>query len=59
VSDLANTEHVVTQQDAMLPSWVLSGAPTRSFCQWRVVQLWLGDIFNCVLCFFGEKACSI
>jgi len=52
VTDLANTEHVGNrQQDAMLPFWVLSGAPSRSFWQWRVVQLWPGDIFNCVSCF--------
>jgi len=32
VTDVANTEHAGnTQQDAMLPSYVLSGAPTRSF----------------------------
>jgi len=37
VTDMANTKHVGnTQQDAMLPSEVLSGAPTRSFWQWRV-----------------------
>jgi len=46
VTDLANTEHVGNrQQDAMLPSYVLSGAPSQSFWQWRVVQLWPGDIF--------------
>jgi len=57
---MANTEHVGhTQHDSMLPSQVLSGAPSGSFWQWRVVQLWPGDIFNCVSCFFGEKACSI
>jgi len=32
VTDLVNTEHVGNrQQDAMLPSQVLSGAPSRSF----------------------------
>jgi len=42
VTDLANTEHVGNrQQDAMLPSYVLPGVPSRSFWQWRVVQLWL------------------
>ena len=39
----------------MLPSLVLSGAPTRSCWQWRVVQLWPGDIFNCVSCFWVKK----
>jgi len=59
-TDFANTEHVGNrQQDAMLPSWVLSSAPIRSLWQWKVVQLWPGDIFNSVSCFFGEKACSI
>jgi len=59
MTDLANIEHVGNgQQNAMLPSYVLSGAPSRSFWQWRVVQLWPGDIFNCVW-FFGEKACNI
>jgi len=56
MTDLANTEHVSnTQQDAMLLSWVLSGAPTRSFWQQSVVQLWPGDIFNCVLCFWWKS----
>jgi len=37
VTDMANTEHVGNmQQDAMLPSYVLYGAPSRSFWQWRV-----------------------
>jgi len=45
VTDLVNTEHVGNrQQEAMLPSQVLSGAPSRSFWQWRMVQLWPGDI---------------
>jgi len=40
MTDLANTEHVGNrQQDAMLPSWVLSSAPSRSLWQWRVVRL--------------------
>jgi len=39
----------------MLPSCVLSDAPNRSFWQWRVVQLWPGDIFNCVSCFLVKK----
>jgi len=57
MTDLANTQHVGNrQQDAMLPSYVLSGAPSRLFWQWRVVQLWQGDIFNCVSCRFGEKS---
>jgi len=60
VTDLANTEHVGNrQQDAMLPSYVLSGAPSQSFWQWRVVQLWPGDIFLTMFRVFGEKACSI
>jgi len=56
VTDMANTEHVGnTQQDAMLPSYVLYGAPSRSFWQWWVVQLWRGDILNCVSCFLVKK----
>jgi len=29
--------------------------PVESFWQWRVVQLWPGDIFNCVSCFLVKK----
>jgi len=43
VTDLVNIEHAGTRQwDTMLPSQVLSDAPSRSFWQWRVVQLWPG-----------------
>jgi len=56
VADLANTEHVSNrQQDAMLPSYVLSGAPSRSFWQWRVVQLWPGDILKLCFVFMAKK----
>jgi len=52
VTDLANTEHVGNrQQDGMLPSRILFSAPSRSFWQRRVVQLWPGDNFNRVSCF--------
>jgi len=34
---------------------VLSVASSRSFWQWRTVQLWPGDIFNCVSCFLVKK----
>jgi len=45
MTDLANKEHMGnTQQDVMLSSYVLYGAPTRSFWQWRMVQLWQSDI---------------
>ena len=55
-TDLVNTEHVSNrQQDAMLPFYVLSDAPRRSFWQWWVVQLWPGDIFNCASCFLVKK----
>jgi len=39
----------------MLPPQVLSGAPSRSFRRWRVVQLWPGDIFSCLSCFLVKK----
>jgi len=56
VTDLAITEHVGnTQQDAMLPSQVLSVAPTWSYWQWRVVQLWPGDILTVFRVFLVKK----
>jgi len=54
--DVVNTVHVGNrQQDSMLPSWVLPGAPSQLFWQWRVVQLWPDDLFNCVLCCLVKK----
>jgi len=57
VTDLANTEDVGTrQQDAMLPSYRSCLVhPVDRFRQWRVVQLWPGDILNCVSGFFWWK----
>jgi len=39
----------------MLCSLLLCGAPSRSFWQWRVVQLRPGDILNYVSCFLVRK----
>ena len=39
----------------MLPSEVLSGAPSRSFWQWRVVEFWPGDILKLRFVFLVKK----
>jgi len=57
VIDLVNTKHDGNiLQDAILPSYVLSGAHSRSFWQWRVVQLWSCDILMFFVCLSKKHA---
>jgi len=59
-TEFINVEHRCNiLQDAVLPSLLLSAACSRSFQQWRAVELWLHDIFNGFYVFIGKTACSI